>query len=316
MHWYDVITDSYVENAVIGYMQDAPLEVFDVFPMVSTAKMTGLIPTYTKEDWFRIGDVDQYKRAGATESIGDQFGTGSIRYLLEQYSFHNDVTKEDVEQVESPYAAIDDAARFVVNRLRRVAFKLILNKFMVDGVWANSEDVSSTTSNMWDNKSGGNSTADPVEWVLTKKQTIEQVTGFEPRKLIITPDVYKALRTNTIVRNMLKVTSDQIVTKDALARLMDLDKIVVMNAVNESANGYFAAKKALLVYTPNGSVASKNEPSAGVIMGLRGKAMQPVGTRRIPMPQRNDALRVEADFYLDPVVTAADCGYYAYNVVS
>jgi hypothetical protein len=34
------------------------------------------------------------------------------------------------------------------------------------------------------------------------------------------------------------------------------------------------------------------------------------------MPMKNDALRVETDFFLDPVVTAADCGYYAYNVVS
>ncbi len=130
MHWYDVINEQYVENAVIGYMQDAPLEVFDIFPLVSTAKYAGLIPTYTKEDWFKIGDVAQYKRSGATESIGDDFGTGQLQYLLEQYSFHKDVTKADVEQVESPYSAIDDAARFVVNRLRRVSFKLLHDSFM------------------------------------------------------------------------------------------------------------------------------------------------------------------------------------------
>jgi hypothetical protein len=316
MHWYDTINETYVKNAVIGYMQEAPLEVFNLFPMVSTAKMSGLVPSYVKADWFKIGDVDAYKRAGATESIGDDFATSSISYQLEQYSFHKDVTKADVEQVESPYAAIDDAARFVVNRLRRVSFKLIHSVFMQSGVWATDNNVSSTAENKWDNKASNESTADPVEQVLTWKQSIEKVTGFDPRKLIVTPDVYKALRTNTLIRSMLKTTSDQVVTKDALAKLMDLDQLVVMNAVNEGADGYYDSKKALLIYTPNKTLASKEEPSAGVIMGYKGHGGYPTATRRIPMPMKNDALRVETDFFLDPVVTAADCGYYAYNVVS
>jgi len=315
MHWYDVITDTYVKNAVIGYMQDAPLEVFDIFPMVSTKKMSGLIPTYTKEDWFRIGEVAKYKRSGATESIGDDYGTGSLQYLIEQYSFHKDVTKDDVGQVESPYDAINDAARFVVNRLRRVSFKLLHDSFMTTGIWG-TDNAMTTATDKWDAKTSGVSTANPVEQVLNWKQAIEKVTGFDPKKMLITPDVYKALRTNTVIMGMMKNTSDTIVTKDLLAKLFDLDKLIVVNAVNESATGYFATKKALLVYTPDKSLASKEEASAGMILGLTDEAKVPAASRRIPMPMKNDALRIESDFYLAPVVTAADCGYYAYNVVS
>ena len=193
MKWYDVITDQYVRNAVIGYMQDAPLEVFNIFPRISTNKYSGLIPKYAKDDWFKIGSVDEYKRTGATESAGDTFASDKTSYELEQYSFHKDVDKADREQFESPYEAVNDGARFVVNRLRRVAIKILLNSFVTDSVWSNNE----TSPTKWDAKTDGKSDADPIDQILTWKQSIEKTTGFEPNRMIITPDCYKALRTNT-----------------------------------------------------------------------------------------------------------------------
>ncbi len=311
MEWYNTITDQYVRNAVIGYAQDAPLEVFNVFPRVNTRRYQGLIPKYVKADWFKIGDPNAYKRFGSTESVGDTFATDKSQYLLEQYSFHKDVTKDDVEQTESPYAAIDDAAKFVVNRLRRVTLKILVTEFLAASVWGNEE--SSPTK--WDATSNGVSDADPVDNILTWKQAIEKTTGFDPRKLIITPDVYKALRLNTKITARLGSNSTQIVTRQLLASLFDLDELVILNAINESVDGYMAAGKALLVYTPKGTTGNKFEPSAGYIMTYAGDGGYNFGTSRIPMPQKNHSLRIEADLRIDPVVPAADCGYYISNLV-
>lgn len=311
-HWHDVITDQYVRNATIGYMQDAPLEVFDIFPKISVSKYNGLIAKYTKADWFRIGSLSEYKRYGATESAGDDYSVDSQSYALEQYSFHKDVTKEDREQMESPYEAVSDAARFVVNRLRRVTLKILVNDFLAASVWGN-EDSSPTK---WDATTSGVSDADPVAQMMDWKQAIEKTTGLEPNKLIITPDLYKALRTNTHITDRLSTNATQIVTKQLLASLFDLDRLIVLNAVNEDADDYMAANKALLCYTPGSARANKFEPSAGYIMTYRFGGGYDVGTRRIPMPMKNDALRIESDMYIDPVVPAADCGYYITNLVS
>lgn len=315
MNWYDVITEQYIKNAAIGYMQDAPLEVFDIFPKVNTRKFEGLIPKYVKADWFKIGDVDQYKRAGSTESVGDDFASDKQSFRLHQYSFHKDVTKLDTEQTEDPYQAIDDAAKFVVNRLNRVALKVMAAKFLATGVWANDKNES-TAANRWDNKTTGTSNADPVEQIIEYKQAVEKTTGFSPNKMIITPDVYKALRTNTKITARLSTTQTRVVTADILASLFDMDKLIVFNAVNEDVDGYFESKKVLLAYTPPGSTGNKFEPSAGYIMTYEFGDSYNLSTTRIPMPAKNNSLRVEADMYLEPVVPATDCGYLIRNIVS
>lgn len=311
MEWYNTITDQYVRNATIGYVQDAPLEVFNIFPRISTSRMEGLIPKYKKEDWFKIGDVDAYKRFGSSESAGDTFATESQSYRLEQYSFHKDITEKDQEQTETPYQAVNDAVRFIINRMRRVALKNLVNEFMTDGVWGNDE----TSPTKWDATTDGKSDANPIEQILGWKQTIEKTTGFDPNKMIVTPDCYKALRLNTHILGKLGTNNTQIVTRDILAALFDLDQLVVLNAVNEDADGYMASGKALLVYTPSQANANKYEPSAGYIMTYRMGDGFDMGTRRIPMPQRNNSLRIEADMYMDPVVPASDCGYYVSNLV-
>lgn len=312
MYWYDVITDTYVKNAVIGYMQEVPLEVFDIFPKINVKKMEGLIPKYKKADWFKIGTVNDYKRTGATESVGDDFASDKTSYALEQYSFHKDVTKNDREQMESPYEAVTDASKFVVNRIRRVALKSLVDTFLTTGVWGNNE----ASPTKWDALTSGVSDADPVDQVLGWKQAIEKTTGFDPNKMIVTPDCYKALRLNTKVRDFLGANKDQIVTKQMLAQLFDLEKFIVLNAVNEDVDGYMASGKALLCYTPGQQKASKFEPSAGYIFSYNYGGGMNAQPHRIPMPQQNQSLRIEIDMYMDAVVPAADCGYFISNLVS
>jgi hypothetical protein len=226
MKWFDIITEQYIKNAAIGYLQEAPLEVFDVFPKVNTRKFEGLIPKYVKGDWFKIGDVDAYKRSGSSESVGDDFASDKQSYRLHQYSFHKDVTKLDIEQFEDPYKAVDDAVRFVVNRLNRVTLKILSSEFLATGKWANEKNES-TASNRWDNKTSGTSNADPVEQVIAYKQAIEKTTGFTPNKMIITPDVYAALMTNTFITKRIATTQTQIVNRQLLATLFDMDKLIV-----------------------------------------------------------------------------------------
>lgn len=304
--WYDVITDQYVQNATIGYMQDAPLEVFNVFPRLNTRRMEGLIAKYKKEDWFKIGDVNQYKRTGSTESVGDEFAAESQSYRLEQYSFHKDITQDDQDQMESPYAAVQDAVRFIRNRMNRVMLKTLVTEFLTTGVWGNED----TAPSKWTATD-----TDPVDQVLSWQQAIEKTTGFKPNKMIITPDCYKALRLNSQITNKMSTNTTQIPTVGLLASMFDLEQLVILNAVNESVDGYMASGKALLCYTPSSAGASKFEPSAGYIMTYTMGNYQDINPRRIAMPERNDSLRIEGDMWVDPVVPASDCGYFISNLV-
>ena len=317
MPWYDQITPKFVQNVALGYFQDYQFDPFRVFPMVPTKQSSGYIAKYTKEDWLRIGDPDEYIRVGPTESRGDTFARDKQPYVLFPRAFHDDVTKEDREDYDNPYDPVRDSTLFVINRLGLVMVQMFVNQYLGTGIWGTEKDGSGADFTQWN---AADST--PVSDVLTWKKEVKEITGFEPNRLAISQDVYVALRTNSSVKDQLKVTDDKVVTAGALKRLMDLEDLIIIDAVKTTAKkgesatssntGFVASGKALLVFAP--PRPSKKMPSAGYHLVKGGK--KGIMTKTIPLPQLNDALRIEGEIKVSPIQLASDLGVYAYNVLS
>ena len=59
------------------------------------------------------------------------------------------------------------------------------------------------------------------------------------------------------------------------------------------------------------------EPSAGYTITYRqGNGLEPTSATQIPMPLKNNSLRVEVDVHAAPLLLASDLGVYAYNVIA
>jgi len=308
-HWYDQITDKFVANVANRYMVESGIEAFDVFPQLSVRQLSGYIAKYTKDAWFKIGTVNDYKRAGAVESIGDDYAVTYAQYVLEEYAFHKDVSKDDRNEYDNPFDPVRDAIEFVMTRLKRVLMQNMTSTFLAASVWT-TEVAGGTDFTAWSTGSTGT----PVNDVLTWREEVHKITGYWPNKMIIGPDVYRILKSNDDITAKMKTTSDKVVTKDVLARLFEIDKLVIFDAVNTTATDHVFTDKALLVYTPDRP--SKFAPSAGYNLIYRGKDHKDFGTSRIPMREKNDALRIEAWVKSEPKVLAADLGVYATNVVA
>lgn len=317
-HWYDQVLPAFVQDVANKYIIDNPMSVFDIFPQVNTNKLTGYIAKYSKADWLRIGTVTDYLRAGATESVGDDFAVTKQPYTVLEYSFHKDVCRDDYLEYDNPYDPINDAIAFCTQRLNRVLLSNLVAKYLpASGVWGTYDDNESSLE--WDYISSSIYVVDPVADVLTAQQAVEKVTGFKPNRMIITPDVYKALRLNTFITNRLKATDDKVVTLGILAKLFDLDTITVLNAPNDvtgdsvtgAPTAYMATRSALLVYTPDRP--TKFAPSAGYQLVYSPGGRTTVEVNRIPMPMLNDALRIELSIKVCPVVLASDLGYQFIN---
>lgn len=315
--WYDQITPKFVQNVAVLYLQQTKFEAFSMFPVLPVAQRSGYIAVYKKEDWLRIGDIDAYKRWGAVESVGDDYELDKQSYTVVPYAFHKDIAKEDREEYDNPFDPVRDATMYVINRLRLVFASNFVSSFLNTGIWS-FEKQGGAAFTQWDDTS-----SDPVGDVLSFKGEVKALTGFEPNRMLITHDVYVALRKNQSIKDQLKVTDHKVITLDVLARLMDLEEIVVLDAVRTTAKkgetattsntGFLASKKALLVFAP--ARASKLTPSAGYHITLRRNG-QNIATRRIPMPHLNDALRIEGEMAVDCKVVAPDLGVYMYDVIS
>ncbi len=106
MAWYDQITDKFVANVANRYMQENIWPQFSIFPKVNSKQKSGYIAKYEKEDWLRVGTVSDYIRTGATESKGENFATGRQPYTLEEFAFHDDVTKEERAEYDNPFEPV------------------------------------------------------------------------------------------------------------------------------------------------------------------------------------------------------------------
>jgi len=312
--WYDQITDKYVGNVANKYLQENPWAIFKAFPDVPVKQLSGVLATYDKEDWIRIGEPDQYIVNGAVESIGDDYATGSSSYVLKKYMFHDDVDRDSVENYDSPFSAIRDRTEFVVGRLEGVMAKVFQQALMDDSIWGRDVDC---TAAAW-------STAgtDVIKQISDQARYVQSFTGFRPNRMIICQDAIDVLGYNTGIVSRMKTTSDQIVTKDLLARLFGLEQIEVLSAIETSAakgatattanTDFMHTGAALLFYAP--ASPSIRKPSAGYNL-IRKGALGKIGTRIIPMPTKNNALRIEGWVEAMPFVLGSDLGVYFYNLV-
>ncbi|MCK4521999.1 MAG: major capsid protein [Nanoarchaeota archaeon] len=324
MHWYDQINTEFIRGVAVKYEQELDFEPFSLFPVIKTKKSSGNIAKYDKGDWLRLGNVNDYKRTGAAESMGGDYDVTPQPYSVEDVSFHKDITARDNEESDSPFDAVADGTRFVINRLKLIVIANFVSQFIATGLWGS--DLQGKASG-----AGGDFTqwsdytnSTPIDDILKFQDAVRAVTGFKPNRMLMTPDVYRVLRSNPDIKDSLKVTDDKVVTAGALKKLFDMDSLVVLGAVKSTAKkgetltssntGYFATKKVLLTYAPN--KASKHEPSGGYhILKTAGKKADEVEIRRIPMPQNNNALRVEGIMNLTPKLIASDLGCILYDAI-
>lgn len=314
-NWFDQITPQFIRNVANKLMFDGGLEAFNVFPSLTTQSLTGYIADYNKADWAKIGKVEDYILAGASESRGDDFGVGKLPYVLRKFGFHKDVSEDEANEFDNPFDPVRDAAEFVIHRLRRVMLSLALTSFYSTGIWSTDIDI---TSAKWNATSSGSSANDPTVAVSAAQDAVAKTTGLRPNRMIVTPDVHKALKENTFIKNSIKTTSDKVVTTGLLKSLFEVDTYTVLGAVNESATDWMSKGKVLLIYTPDRP--SRTTPSAGYFMNLRraadnGKPGDMVQTRRIPMLHLNNSLRIEGYVHAQPLKVAGDLGVFMYNVV-
>ncbi len=303
-NWFDQINLVMVSGVANRYMVENPLAVFNIFPRVTTQKLSGYIALYDKAAWFKIGTLNDYKRTGATESIGDDYTIAKQLYNVEEFAFHKDITEDEAYEYDSPFSPVRDAVQFVINRINRITLQNLCDTYLASGKWTTE---SAWTANKVTAAANGVSTYDPVYYMQQEANKIWKVTGYKPNRLIVTPDIDQALKLNTFITNRLRYTVDKVVTNNFLASLFEVETYHVMDAINGTATDFLKTNCGLLCYTPN--AASVMAPSAGYQM-IHTRAGMQIEMRRIPMPMLNNALRIEGVIRMCPIQVAQDLAVY------
>ena len=308
-----VHVDAILTNISVAYMQKQENFIANkVFPIVPVDKQSDKYFSYTKNDWFR--DEAQL-RADATESAGGGYNLSTSSYSADVWAFHKDVGDQTRANADAPINVDREAVEFVTSRLLLKMETEFVSSFFTTGVWG----TDSTPSSLWSDYTN----SDPLNDVEDAKRAILATTGFEPNTLVLGYDVFKELKNHPDLVDRIKYTSSNVITTDMIARMFDVERVLVSKSVkatnNEGGTGAYdftAGKNALLCYSaPSPGLL---QPSAGYVMswtGVSGGLGQTIGASRFRM-ESVKADRIEGEMAFDMKVVASDLGYFFSAVVA
>lgn len=317
----DVHVNRPLTNISIAYIQRAADFVADkVFPNVPVMKQSDKYFSYDKKFWFQT----QAKRRGpGTESAGSGYITDpSNTYFADVWAVHKDVDDQTRANADLPLDMDRDATLFVTQQLLLRREKQFISTYMATGVWTGLSTGDFTPSTKWNATN-----SDPMKDVDTLKSGIKQQTGFLPNALVVSNDVFFALRDNAAVLDRIKYTQRGIVTEELLASLFGVDKFLVASAVEDlnpeavpepgtSNMQFLMANKFLLVYA--NPAASILQPTGGYIFswqGLFGAGAQGNRIKTFRMEQL-ESDRIEGEMAYDMKLVGSDLGVLGVSVLS
>lgn len=320
---YQTHIDAPLTNISVAYMQSVDNFIASkVFPIVPVDKKSNKFFVYTKNDWFRD---EAQRRADGTESAGSGYNLSTDSYAADVWAFHKDVGDQVRANSDTPLVPDREATEFVTSRLLLRQEIQFVSDYIATGVWGKDLTGVSSTSPTGDNFTQWSDFAnsDPLEDVEKAKETILGSTGFMPNTLVLGYQAYRKLRNHPDLVDRIKYTSSNTITTDIMARLFDVERVLVAKAVkatnNEGATGAYSfayGKSALLTYSaPTPGLMT---PSAGYTFawnGVSGGLGANIGVSRIRM-EHLKADRIEGEVAFANKIVASDLGVYFATAVA
>lgn len=317
-----VHVDAILTNVSVAWMQTQDNFISDkVFPVVPVDKKSNKYFVYTKNDWFRD---EAQRRAPGTESAGGGYGLSTDTYSCDVFAFHKDVDDQTVANSDAPLSPLREAAEFVTRRLVLRRELQFVSDYLTTSVWGKDyTGVASSPSTDQFIKWSDYANSDPIIDIEAGKAQILTTTGLEANTLVLGYETFRQLRHHPDLVDRIKYTSAQTITTDMIARMFEVDRVLVAKAVKatnlEGATGAYSlafGKGAWLGHVaPNPGLLT---PSAGYIFGwtgVSGGLGQTIGTSSFRM-EHLKATRVEGEVAFDNKVIASDLGVYFATAVA
>lgn len=321
-------TDIYVSyplsNVSIAYQQTANFVADKVFPVVPVVRQGGLFYT------FGIGEFTRNQmqlRGPGTESAGSGWSLSNASYYCDVWALHKDIAKQD----RANAAGIFDIDSITTNWLTRQGLLAreysFATNFMKTGVWGTDITGVASSPSASQVLQWSDTASTPIENIRRAMTAVQEATGVRPNILTLGRKTWDALVDHPDIIDRIKggatVAIPAKVQLALLAQLLELDEVMVMDAVINTANegattqtsAFVNGKSALLSYAP--SAPSLLEPAAGYTFAWTGYlgGTSPIEVSRFPMVElKSDRIEIETAY--GQKQTGSQLGYFWASIVA
>jgi hypothetical protein len=322
----DVHVNRPLTNLSIAHLQK--LENFvatKVFPNIPVDKKSD---TYYEYDRGYFNRDEMAARAPGTESVGGGYKVDpSTAYNCIRYSFHHDVPDEVRSNADDPLNPDRESTMLVTLKAAIRREKFWVSKFFSTTIWGT--DLTGVAGapaggqfQQWDQAA-----SDPIEVIRVNKTNVLESTGFEPNTLVIGRRGWDKVLDHPDLVDRIKygqtAGGPAIVSPQAVAALLGVERILVMNAIENTGkegganvHSFIGGKNALLCYSaPSPGIMT---PSAGYTFswkGFMGASSEGHRIRKFRM-EHLDSDRIESDMAFDMKVVSAPLGVFFSGIVA
>lgn len=327
----DVHVDRPLTNISIAYMQsEESFIAHRVFPIIPVENQSNSYWIYDRGEFNR--DTMEERAPGA-ESAGSSYKQSTENYECRVYSEHKDVPDQVRANSDSPLNPNRDATMFLAQKAMIKRERTWVAKYLTDSVWTYSVDGAATRSTSFN--AGTNNdivywssdSSTPIEDIRLLRRIVQESNGgFRPNVLTIGRPVYDVLVDHADIIERLDrgqtPGGPAMAMKDSLAALFELDEVLVMDAVYNSANEgatdvhtFIGGKNGLLSYRP---------PSPGILTasagytftwsGYLGAGRNGTRVKRFRM-EHIESERIEISMAYDQKITGKELGVFLDDIV-
>ena len=321
----DVHVNRPLTQIAIAFSQQPEVFIADrVFPVLPVSKKTDSYFQVPKGEWFR----DQMKkRAPGTLSAERTHTLSTDTYDCDVWALHEMLADQVAANYDSPLQAEREItiglteAGMIRKEREFVTSFFTTSKWTTDQTGVDSASPSTNEVGRWDRAD-----STPIEDIRLGKRTVQARTGYRPNKLVVGRHVYDALLDHPDIVGRLdrgQTNGPAIVMRQNLAALFEIDEVLVMDSVfNSAVEGatdsidFIGTKSALLVYSA---------PSPGLYVptggytfswtGFMGAGALGMRIRKIRDEKRESSM-VEIQMAFDQKLVHADLGQFYTTVVN
>ncbi len=305
----DVHIDAALSNISVAY-KNLDYIADKIFPIVPVDKQSDYYFVWTKDFWFR--------NSVGLRGPGSGYPEGGLQLSSVQYICINKALSYPMpwENMQNQDAAIDletTGAEWLADQ-----FQLDREIALATAIFGASAWTSSTTlagGDQWSDYAN----SDPIEDIETAKSTIIGLTGIKPNTMIIGQQAWDKLKFHPDLMDIYKHTQIGVLTTDMVAKVFELDKILVGAAIKNTAGeavtfagSYIWGKYALLLYVPPSP--GLRTPAAGYAFVWKQNGYQIPIEKMEERARKRDVLLAD-HAYIHKVV-GADLGYEIITAVA
>lgn len=308
----------------IAYTQDQNLFVARrVFPVVPVEKQYDKYYVFSQDDFNR---VQMKLRAPATESAEGVYRLSNEAYAADVFALHKDIGDQERANADEVFTLDAEATQFLTHQAMLKEEYDFASKYMVGSVWGSTITGVASAPGASQVLQWNDSDSTPIEDIDLGVQTILERTGIRPNKLVLGQAVWTQLKNHPDIVDRIKYGagpgSPAAVQRQAIAQLCELDEVLVMGGVrNTAAEGqtgtqsFMGGKNALLVHAA--TAPARMTPSGGYTFAWRGYlgGTSPTAVYRFRMDElKADRVEIEAAYVQQ--ITGAPLGYFWTTIVA